>query len=50
MVFGHVRRRDEDDLIRVIQRLRVESRWSRGRPKLTGEQVIRGEHECVWHR
>lgn len=38
---GRVMRRDGEDL--VIQRLRVEGMRSRGRPKLTCEQVIRAD-------
>lgn len=32
---GHVMRRDEKDLVRVIHGLRVEGRRDRGKPKLT---------------
>ena len=60
--FGHVRRRQTTEPVRVVETLSVEGRRSRGRPKLTWEEQIRqdllGFHlsedmvhdRCSWRR
>lgn len=61
--FGHMIRRDEEDLARANLGLQVESRQSRGRLELTWEQVIMSDmcacgidgpidpltRTCHWH-
>lgn len=39
--FGHVTRRGEKDLVRVILWLRVEGRRGRSEPKLTSDQAVK---------
>ena len=39
--FGHVKRRQTTELVRVVETLEVERRRSRGRPKITWDERIR---------
>ena len=47
--FGHVKRRDETENIRAVVEMKMEQKYSRGRPKLRWKETVRKEKgEETW--